>query len=68
MNRDWRCLRCGYIHISDIEGKFPTKCPVCKSTRLMRMPQRQKKESKYILSIDEIYSLLTRTSIIQVLE
>ena len=66
--RNWRCLRCGYIHISDIEGNLPTRCPVCKSTRIMRTPSRETKGSKYNLSITEIYSLLYGISELQILE
>ena len=66
--RNLRCLRCGYTHISEIEGKLPTRCPVCKSTRLMRMPTKQHKEDKYILSINEIYSFLNSISGIHVLD
>ena len=66
--RNLRCLRCGYMHISDIERNLLTRCPVCKSTRIMRMPLRENKGSKYSLSINEIYSLLYRISGLQVLE
>lgn len=66
--KNLRCLRCGYTHISEIEGKLPARCPVCKSTRLVRMPINQHEEDKYVLSINEIYSLLIRISGIQVLD
>ncbi len=63
-----RCLRCGYTHITEIEGKLPNRCPVCKSTRLIRILTKKHQEDKYNLSISEIYNLLNILSGIQVLD
>jgi len=66
--RNLRCLRCGYTHITEIEGKLPNRCPVCKSTRLIRILTKKHQEDKYNLSISEIYNLLNILSGIQVLD
>ena len=66
--RNLRCLRCGYTHLSEIEERLPTKCPVCNSTRIRRMHTKQNKEDKFVPSINEIYSLMNSISGIQVID
>jgi DNA-directed RNA polymerase subunit RPC12/RpoP len=66
--RNLRCLRCGYTHVTEIEGKLPSRCPVCKSTRLIRIFTKKHREDKYNLSINEIYNFLNIISGTQVLD